>query len=337
MKLSADIQSAFDTDGVVHIRGALRAKEVTKLRRAVGRQVANVGNSTTGYDFEKIAHAIWSDEAEIDTGNAARFNLDNLRRIIRSDPGSQPLIEGSAHLKADELGSFIYDSAAWRHDQGVETVALDSRLPEICAKLLGAKYLNFWEDTTFVKMPGTRQKTAFHQDLGYFQIEGDQCVIVWLPLDEADQSNGVTEYVRGSHRWPETFASNSFIAQAPLPNSEGPRLPDIEGQREKFDIVSFTVKPGDAVICHVRTVHGSGGNLSTRPRRAMSFRYCGDQVRYLNKSGALSQSAGPGELSNGDRLFSEDYPVAWPKALRSIPVQDLEAAAIQFGILEGIE
>ena len=108
---------------------------------------------------------------------------------------------------------FFYDVAAWKRDPGVRDVAFDSRLPGIAADLLGAAYLNFWEDTTFVKAPHTRQKTAFHQDLAYFQIAGDQCVIVWIPLDPADLGNGVMQYVRGSHLWGETYAPNVFISQ----------------------------------------------------------------------------------------------------------------------------
>ena len=317
-------QKAFDRDGVVVAPSILSNAEVEALRSAVDRQVSNVGQSATGYDFERIAKAVWSGEAPR-VGGASRFDIERFARFLRADADARPLWDerSGSTGQPESSGSFVYDAAAWRYDEGVRDVALRSALPAYCANLLNARYLNFWEDTTFVKMPGTRQRTAFHQDLGYFQIDGDQCVIVWIPLDPADSQNGVTEYVRGSHRWPETFASNSFIAQTPLQDSVGPRLPDIEANRADYDIVSFDVMPGDAVICHVRTVHGAGGNISDRPRRAMSFRYCGDTVRYHARDGALTQIGVGHTLSSGDRLISEDYPMAWPATLRDAALHEL--------------
>lgn len=164
-----------------------------------------------------------------------------------------------------------------------------------------------------MKAPHTRQKTAFHQDLAYFQIEGDQCVIVWIPLDAASLDNGVTQYVRGSHKWGQVFAPNVFVSQTPFQSSPEGRCPDIESAPEDYDIVSFAVEPGDVIIHHVMTVHGAGGNMSDSWRRAVSFRYCGDQVRYLDRKGAIAQVGVTHDLSDGDRLFSADYPVVWPK------------------------
>lgn len=327
-------RETFERDGVVVVRNILTSPEIEVLRASVDQQVQMVGQSDTGYDFEAISKAIWDGEEKVESGAASRFDLENLKNIILSDPFASPLYEQRQKALKQSGGAFFYDAAAWRRFPGVKIVALYSKLPAYCAYLLRSTYLNFWEDTTFVKTPGTRQRTAFHQDLGYFQIKGDQCVIVWIPLDPADQSNGVTEYVRGSHRWPETFASNTFISQTPLPTSNGPRLPDIEGNRDNYDIVSFDVNPGDVVICHVRTVHGAGGNLSDRPRRAMSFRYCGDEVRYHKRVGALSEIANGSALQDGDPLFSDDYPMAWPPCLRRVPPSELRAATRRLSIQE---
>jgi ectoine hydroxylase-related dioxygenase (phytanoyl-CoA dioxygenase family) len=228
---------------------------------------------------------------------------------------------------------FFYDVAAWKSDRGVREVAFDSRLPELVSDLLGARYLNFWEDTTFVKAPHTRQKTAFHQDLAYFQIDGEQCVIVWIALDPVTQESGAMQYVRGSHKWGETYAPNVFISQTPFRSSPEKRCPDIESEPDKYDIVSFDVEPGDVIIHHVKTVHGSGGNRSDNWRRAVSFRYCGDEVRYLDRQGAIQQVGVARDLNDGDRLFSEDYPVVWPKPWPSLSLSDaydLLGPAVQF-------
>lgn len=303
-------RETFDQDGVVCLRGVLSGEEIGHLRRAVDLQVSRLHTSPTGYDFEALARQVWDGACTVDTGAADRFDMVRLKEMVRADAHARPLQEDAAR---DGTGLFFYDAAAWKSDLGVRQVAFDSRLPGIVAGLMEATYVNFWEDTTFVKGPRTRQKTAFHQDLAYFQIDGDQCVIVWIPLDPADLENGVTQYVRGSHRWGETYAPNVFISQTPFSSSPEKRCPDIESAMEDYDIVSFDVEPGDVIIHHVKTVHGAGGNPSDRWRRAVSFRYCGDQVRYLDRQGAIPQVGVARDLANGDRLFSPDYPVVWPK------------------------
>ena len=306
----ADDCRRFDSDGVVCLRSVLTAAEVGQLRRAVERQIAGLHHSRTGYDFESLARQVWTPGRGVDTGAADRFDMARMKEMVHADPLAQPLQE---EVTADAGGLFFYDVAAWKHDLGVREVAFDSALPEIAGHLMQAAYVNFWEDTTFVKAPGTRQKTAFHQDLAYFQIEGDQCVVIWIPLDPADLRNGVMQYVRGSHRWGETFAPNVFISQTPFAASKEKRCPDIEGARGDFDIISFDVEPGDVIIHHVKTVHGAGGNPSDRWRRAVSLRYCGDQVRYRDRPGAIPQVGVTHGLKDGDRLLAADYPLVWPK------------------------
>lgn len=303
-------QTAFSRDGVICLRNVLAPREIDRLRQAVARQMDSLRTSPTGYDFEALSRQVWNADRPIDTGAADRFDMERMKALVQSDLRARPLREEDP---SDEMGLFFYDVAAWKHDRGVREVAFDSALPGIVSTLLDANYLNFWEDTTFVKAPHTRQKTAFHQDLAYFQIEGEQCVIVWIPLDPADLENGVTQYVRRSHLWGQTFAPNVFVSQTPISTSSEIRCPDIEAAPELYDIVSFDVEPGDVIIHDVRTVHGAGGNRSDTWRRAMSFRYCGDRIRYRDRPGAIPQAGVAHDLRDGDRLFSADYPVVWPK------------------------
>ena len=318
--ISQPEKEAFERDGVICLRGALSAEEIAHLRRAVDRQIGALGVSKTGYDFEALARQVWADGRTVETGAADRFDMSGMKTMIRADEAARPLQE-EAGDHGD--GLFFYDVAAWKHDRGVREVAFDSALPEMAAQLMDAGYVNFWEDTTFVKAPHTLQKTAFHQDLAYFQIEGDQCVVVWIPLDPASLENGVMQYVRGSHRWGETFAPNVFVSQTPFASSPEKRCPDIEGALEDYDIISFDVEPGDVIVHHVKTVHGAGGNTSDRWRRAVSFRYCGDKVRYLDRPGAIPQVGVSHGLKDGDRLFAADYPVVWPKPWPHLRLADL--------------
>jgi ectoine hydroxylase-related dioxygenase (phytanoyl-CoA dioxygenase family) len=120
--------------------------------------------------------------------------------------------------------------------------------------------------------------------------------------------------VRGSHRWP-IHSANVFVSQDPIPGSSGERLPDIEGHEDDFDIVYYESEPGDVIVHHVRTVHGSTGNVSaTRRRRAVALRYLGDDVRYLKRTGTPPDSAVSPSLRDGDRMDSAEFPLIWTRS-----------------------
>lgn len=310
---STDIKS-FKRDGVVCLRGVLTREEISALRDDVNSQYKEFGKSPTGYDFQEIANQVWSEDNVIDVHKASRFDMSELRMVLDYDKTARPIRDDTIKPSAPDDGKFFYDAAGWRTYKNIRSVAFDSSLPEIITHLLDTTRLNFWEDTTFVKRPSTSQHTAFHQDYAYFQIEGEKCCVAWIPLDDADSENGTMEYVRGSHHWQEIYAPNVFISQSPHPYSPYDRMPDIEGNRDDYDIVSYDVKPGDVIIHHVMTIHGSRGNASSqRTRRAISFRYCGDDITYCNRPGAIVQPYLLDESHEGDPLYSLDYPLVWPR------------------------
>lgn len=310
--LDPALADAYARDGFVKISGALSPDEVDLLRAAVDRQLGAFGRSTSAYDFQDLARQVWGGDRSLDARGASRFDMSRLKSAIDADPAARPLLD-EPQTGAPE-GRFFYDAAGWRRFPEIRRVALDSGLPEIAASLLASDYVNFWEDTTFVKTPGATQRTAFHQDYTYFQISGRKCCIVWIPLDPVDEENGALEYVRGSHLWNQEFAPNLLISQTPTAASQAARLPDIEGDRSRYDIVRVDAAPGDVIIHDVFAVHGSSGNKSARRmRRAVSLRYCGDDIRYCDKAGAIAQPWVETPPADGAPLYSRDYPRVWPR------------------------
>jgi hypothetical protein len=318
-------KAIFERDGVVALRGVLTTDEIAGLRHAVDAQIGQLGHSQTAYDLAAVARqALSIAPSAPDTGPATRFDMAAMKATLTHDPLARPLLDGPDH----QTGMFFYDAANWKQQAQVRDVALDSALPELITGLLDATHLNFWEDTSFVKAPFTAQRTAFHQDLAYFQISGDQCAVAWIPLDKVTHKNGAMEYIRGSHKWPQTYAPNVFFAQTPFAQSPFPRCPDIEGNRDAYDIISFDVEPGDVLVHHVRTVHGAGGNLSDQHRRAISLRYCGEQVRYANHQGTIAQTGLRDVHRDGEPLMGEDYPIVWPKPWPSLKLSPLYSATL---------
>ncbi|WP_353257613.1 phytanoyl-CoA dioxygenase family protein [Hyphomonas sp.] len=314
----------FKEDGVVCLRDVLAPSEVEGLRAVADAQIEAHLTALKGLNLDAFARDLWEPAGRGESFGTPDFDLAALRRAIRADPEARPLREAEDAAKD---GLFLYDTGFWRHESAVRSVALDSRLPELLADILDTSRLHFWDAEAFIKLAHTAQRTAFHQDLSYMQAKGQKCASVWIPLDVADSANGTMQYVRGSNRWNRLFAPNALVAQTPLPASGLPKLPDIEGNMADFDIISFDVKPGDVIIHEGRTVHGSGGNNSHRPRRAFSLQYCGDDVRYHKRAGRFFSSRMTHSLLPGDALFAKDYPVVWPRPWPQLLLADLYAGA----------
>ena len=62
---------------------------------------------------------------------------------------------------------------------------------------------------------------------------------------------------------------------------------------------------------HSRLIHGSGPNYSGRARRAGSFRYTGDDVRYRFQKMAPPQPHHHHSLKDGDPIESSMFPRVW--------------------------
>jgi len=95
-------------------------------------------------------------------------------------------------------------------------------------------------------------------------------------------------------------------------------IPDINSQRERYDIRSWELEPGDAIAFHALTVHGAPSNQSARHRRrGFAARWLGDDTVYARRSGEISPPF-PGlenRLSPGDAMAAEEFPLVFPTPL----------------------
>lgn len=221
--------------------------------------------------------------------------------------------EGEAASSATPpVGTFSGGIDHWRSDDDFRRFACASPLPAIAAALLGSERVWLYEDSVLVKEPGTPFRTEFHTDAGYFHVRGDQACTFWVPLDPASPETGSVEYVTGSHRWQREFRPNLFTIADPIPGTEGETVPDVLGDPALARrLVGFSVEPGDVVVHHYRTLHGAPGNASaTTRRRAISVRYCGDDIRYHLRPGA-PRKPHHAAVAEGDPLGGPDCPQVW--------------------------
>lgn len=236
------------------------------------------------------------------SSNWLTFLADAIEEAMASPgPHAEELSKGS--------GRFFGDLEMALRLPTFRKFALESPAAEIAGTIMGASRINFFYDQLLVKEPGTAERTPWHQDQPYWAITGYQVCSVWLTLDPIPEEVSV-EYVCGSHRWPE-FSPYHFADGRPYTDTGLPPLPDIENNREKYEIKRFEMDAGDCLVFNAMIVHGSPGNAGQHRRRAIATRWAGDDARYYRRPGEIAIPTEDPGLADGARLDCARFPLVW--------------------------
>jgi len=182
--------------------------------------------------------------------------------------------------RPDDPGRFIEDFCNWQHNADYRALAIHSPLPEVAARLMQSRSVRLYHDHMLTKEPGTRQKTPWHQDQPYYNVDGFQNISFWIPVDPV-RRHSTLEFVAGSHRGPWLMPRTFMDHQAKwFPEGSLADLPDIEGTRAQQPILGWALEPGDVVAFHMLALHAAGGVDGDRHRRVFSMRYLGDDARH---------------------------------------------------------
>jgi len=159
-----------------------------------------------------------------------------------------------------------------------------------------------------IKEPKTAVATPWHHDMPYYCLDGPKTVSLWIPLDEVPRERTL-EFVAGSHLWEKSFRPQRFNGQ-PLNETDNLEdIPNIEDNRDHYNIVGWDLQPGDAVAFDFRTLHGAPGNNSpSEQRRAFSLRLVGDDIRFVRRKGIVtSPPFNEVKLEYGDKLIGVNF------------------------------
>src|SRR6201993_4356887 len=169
-------------------------------------------------------------------------------------------------------GAFVEDFCRWREVPPIEQLARHSRVPAVAAALMATPQLRFYHDHVLVKEPGTAQRTPWHQDQPYYNVDGHG-VSAWIAVDPVPEG-GSLELVAGTHRGP-WLMPRTFLAREArwFPEGSLAELPDIDADPGAFDIRRFSLAPGDAIFFDFLAVHGAPGFPHPGRRRILSLRY----------------------------------------------------------------
>jgi ectoine hydroxylase-related dioxygenase (phytanoyl-CoA dioxygenase family) len=243
------------------------------------------------------------------------FSADELALLARgieqnlASPGERALVAS----RPDDPGRFFEDFCNWRRIPEYEQFIRKSTAAEIAAELMRSRRVRLFHDHLLVKEPATRQPTPWHQDQPYYNVDGTQVCSAWIPIDPVDRESTL-EFVAGTHRGPWLMPRTFMAGEAKwFPEGSLQELPDIDANRDAFQILAWELEPGDAVFFHMLTLHAAGG--ATRRRRAFSIRFLGDDAVHAPRPWKTSPDF-PGladELPAGAEFDHPLFPLLWPR------------------------
>ncbi|GAB3098899.1 phytanoyl-CoA dioxygenase family protein [Aestuariicella hydrocarbonica] len=194
------------------------------------------------------------------------------------------------HLYAESGGTFIQSVEDSSSKPAFKTMFEQTPIVEICKKAFGSGDVWYFHDQLFYKDGGEKpvRRTPWHQDTPYHAMDGSKFVVFWIPMHDIPEESAL-EIVRGSHK--QTLYNPSFFdpSDDTLPlydEKEMPRLPEIEAERDKWDIMPCGMKRGDLLIFHPSCLHGGGPSPAGSTRRSLSLRMIGDDMVRVTRPGA---------------------------------------------------
>ncbi len=93
-------------------------------------------------------------------------------------------------------------------------------------------------------------------------------------------------FLAGSHRWDRWFVPRKFVDHTSYSEAEGSfeLVPDVDALiADGAKVISFDVEPGDVIAFHYRTLHDAPGNTMPSRRRAVSYRWIGDDATFATR------------------------------------------------------
>jgi ectoine hydroxylase-related dioxygenase (phytanoyl-CoA dioxygenase family) len=210
-------------------------------------------------------------------------------------------------------GAFIEDFCNWQRIAAMRRFIVESPAAAIAAELMGARTVRLYHDHVLVKEPGTAQRTPWHQDLPYYNVDGRLNASMWLPVDPVARESSL-EFVAGSHLGPWYLPRAFLDGQAKwFPDGTLAELPAIDADPDRFRVIGWALEPGDAVFFHMLTLHAAGGVGPGRRRRVLSVRFLGEDMVHAPRPWTTSPPF-PGlvaELPPGAPMDHPLFPVLW--------------------------
>lgn len=244
-------------------------------------------------------------ESILDAAQAGmdRFYAGDLDSTGIHEDGWKPTVNDG--LRKDDYSSFCVDELA----QLVKHPAIGAA----AGVLSGAQGIRLWHDQLLYKPVDEATLEAnvgWHTDRQYWTCcSSAEMLTAWVAFHDVTPDGGSVGFFDGSHTW--DINGLDFFSQ-----DLGGLESKIRDQGYPLNISRTTMKRGQVSFHHCRTIHGSGPNRSSEPRRALAIHLQPvDNTPHVNPDGSIDphQNVTLARQVDGLPDFGDDavFPLLW--------------------------
>jgi ectoine hydroxylase-related dioxygenase (phytanoyl-CoA dioxygenase family) len=256
MTLTADQRRAFEVEGYVVARGALRPADLAPV---IAEYEAVI---------DDLARRLYAEGAIQDLYAEAAFD----RRLALLTAATGQVYNQGLDISLPQAG--VTKETPIHLGRAIFDFLHNERLLDLIEPLVGPEITSNPVQHVRAKVPervvrGAKRNalwaaTPWHQDSGVVLPEADasQILTVWLPLTDATEENGCLEVVPRSH---------ADALQPHCPQADGLTIPDRYIPKERAR--PLPMRPGDVLLMTQLTMHCSRPNVGDTVRWSLDLRY----------------------------------------------------------------
>jgi hypothetical protein len=133
-----------------------------------------------------------------------------------------------------------------------------------------------WASSFFIKDANDPAFVSWHQDSTYWGLSKPDVVTAWVALSESNKANGAMQVVPKTHLLDQIPHRDTFSEHNLLTRGQ-----EVAVDVDESQAVSIELEPGEMSLHHVRIVHGSPPNASSKRRIGYAIRYIPTYVQQL--------------------------------------------------------
>jgi ectoine hydroxylase-related dioxygenase (phytanoyl-CoA dioxygenase family) len=170
----------------------------------------------------------------------------------------------------------------WEASPAFERLLYNPGIATAISQLTGKPDIYIWHDQIQYKPARHGGVNNWHQDAPYWPVlKPETPVTAWVALDDVDEENGCMWMVPGSHKWGNHI---KFLENNPLEKFHemgNGFAPPANAEITTVNRTAWPVRRGHVSFHHSMTWHGSGKNISDRPRRAIALHFMTGDARFV--------------------------------------------------------
>lgn len=193
-------------------------------------------------------------------GEVAVYRRPILAAVERSNTETRALEDRDTYGKA-----FLQIGNLWRGDAAVARFVLARRFGKIAADLMGVDGVRLYHDQALFKEPGGGP-TPWHQDQGYWPLDTDKTITLWMPLIDVGAESGTMTFASGSQ-------ATGYLGDLPISDRSEAEFDKFVRERGYALHTHGAMRAGDATFHAGWTLHRAPGNATQAMREVMTIIY----------------------------------------------------------------